>query len=504
MPSDDGHARDSGSSDDDDGLPIVVESPDRSRGQALAKLVGKEHDLHPIMLAAARDGDVKTLRRLLKDGIDGKPCLPDASNVIGQRPLHFASMWGHPDAVSALLDAGADVNIENDDGLTPLFFAVRKGHTQVVQVLLDRGAKIRQLRALLVAAEKAPNGEKLQLQLQMHAKPGNEVTQAVKALNLDKLKSLLDAGKLAEADAWEDSRDRTPLHYAVLASVAIIDQRVEWDEDDIFGANDGLTALEMLVEATKACGEDSVRDACNILDDKGNSPLHYLARAGYAGHPAAMGLLLRAGADPNVQSTPSDCEYTSGQWGKAIGDGEKEIIAIESRPDRTPLHMALESDDPSTTMVKLLLEHRADPNVRDNEQRTALHLALDFEGDRSGIDLAMCELLLQNGADHSLGSNEVGMANTCLHAAATANETDVVKLLLRHGAPHSAPGKGGWTPLTIAARSGGVGIVEVLLAAGADPNTLAPSGKSALELATINNKINVIEALSRMTRTIVT
>ena len=48
--------------------------------------------------------------------------------------------------------------------------------------------------------------------------------------------------------------------------------------------------------------------------------------------------------------------------------------------------------------------------MRDNEQRTALHLALDFEDDRGGIDLAICELLLQHGADPSLGSNEIGMA----------------------------------------------------------------------------------------------
>ena len=73
----------------------------------------------------------------------------------------------------------------------------------------------------------------------------------------------------------------------------------------------------------------------------------------------------------------------------------------------------------------------------------------------------------------------------------------MVKLLLRHGARHSAEGKGGWTPLAIAARGGKAGAVEALLAAGADPNALAPSGKSVRELAALNKKDEVVEALER-------
>ena len=37
--------------------------------------------------------------------------------------------------------------------------------------------------------------------------------------------------------------------------------------------------------------------------------------------------------------------------------------------------------------------------VRDLEQRTALHVALDFEGDRHGVDLEVAEMLLAKGAE---------------------------------------------------------------------------------------------------------
>ena len=61
-------------------------------------------------------------------------------------------------------------------------------------------------------------------------------------------------------------------------------------------------------------------------------------------------------------------------------------------------------------MVELLLSHRADPNLRDQQGRSALHLALDFEEERGGIDLALCEKLLAHGARpfprHGLAVND--------------------------------------------------------------------------------------------------
>ena len=108
-------------------------------------------------------------------------------------------------------------------------------------------------------------------------------------------------------------------------------------------------------------------------------------------------LLLQAGADPNVQTYPeSDSEYRSGQWGRTLADGTKEILSAQS--DCSSLHIALGYDDPSEEMVRLLLKHGADPNLRDMQSRTALHMALDFEEERGGVQLPLAELLLQHKA----------------------------------------------------------------------------------------------------------
>ena len=108
------------------------------------------------------------------------------------------------------------------------------------------------------------------------------------------------------------------------------------------------------------------------------------------------------------------------------------------------------------------------------------------------------QLLLKHGAQPSLGSNEIGLLNTCVHAAVACREMPTLQLLLRCGAPHSAVGKDGWTPLALAARSGNLSAVMLLLAAGADPDARMPSGKSARELAIVNNKAKVIEAFVKV------
>ena len=38
-----------------------------------------------------------------------------------------------------------------------------------------------------------------------------------------------------------------------------------------------------------------------------------------------------------------------------------------------------------------------DPNIRDVEKRTALHLALDFEEDRGGVNLKLVEVCDYSG-----------------------------------------------------------------------------------------------------------
>ena len=54
--------------------------------------------------------------------------------------LTYAARDGFTDIARALIDAGADVNWIDGEGVTPLILASFKGHTEIVQILLDQGA----------------------------------------------------------------------------------------------------------------------------------------------------------------------------------------------------------------------------------------------------------------------------------------------------------------------------------------------------------------------------
>ena len=67
-------------------------------------------------------------------------------------PLHAAAMQGHAAICQALLDAGADPDVQTDpQGYCPLHSAAWAGHVEAIRVLLARGARrdLRNYRARL-------------------------------------------------------------------------------------------------------------------------------------------------------------------------------------------------------------------------------------------------------------------------------------------------------------------------------------------------------------------
>lgn len=53
-----------------------------------------------------------------------------------------AAKLGNLPKVKRLLDAGAEVNFKNKDGITALMVASARGHTEIVQALLAKGAEV--------------------------------------------------------------------------------------------------------------------------------------------------------------------------------------------------------------------------------------------------------------------------------------------------------------------------------------------------------------------------
>eukprot|EP00123_Amoebidium_parasiticum_P010271 comp19995_c0_seq1/m.24463 comp19995_c0_seq1/g.24463 ORF comp19995_c0_seq1/g.24463 comp19995_c0_seq1/m.24463 type:complete len:212 (-) comp19995_c0_seq1:14-649(-) len=67
---------------------------------------------------------------------------PSPVSALGDVPFHWVSAWGNIEALSALLQAGADINHADKDGFTPLHWSVAGGSKDCVIWLLENGADV--------------------------------------------------------------------------------------------------------------------------------------------------------------------------------------------------------------------------------------------------------------------------------------------------------------------------------------------------------------------------
>ena len=58
-------------------------------------------------------------------------------------PLMMAASWSRADTVTALAEAGADLDTRNEDDRTALMIAVTEKRAEIVRALLDAGANPR-------------------------------------------------------------------------------------------------------------------------------------------------------------------------------------------------------------------------------------------------------------------------------------------------------------------------------------------------------------------------
>ena len=164
----------------------------------------------------------------------------------------------------------------------------------------------------------------------------------------------------------------------------------------------------------------------------------------------------------------------------------------------TRLHLAVANG--SLDAVKALLAGSANPNARNNQGNTPLHLA--------NGNIAIIKELLAGGANptikNNLGEKPLGITavngandintkhcpknrngNTPLHVAAENGDLELVKQLVTKGADINAKNNNGFLPMQLAIQKDQTAVVEVLLAAQFTYiSTLsAPDRKDILTLA---------------------
>ncbi|KAK7991271.1 hypothetical protein PG988_000065 [Apiospora saccharicola] len=150
---------------------------------------------------------------------------------------------------------------------------------------------------------------------------------------------------------------------------------------------------------------------------------------------------------------------------------------LEEPDPINPLRLAIRAN--KVTSVRILLEHKADPNLAHQHKESALHLAA------KSADPKIVELLIRAGAD--LNSRDDLHFSPVYKSSRWGNHA-TVKVLIAAGADlhissSDDPEVPGWSPLTAALAERHLDCARALLEVGADPNIMGPNGPALVYAA---------------------
>src|SRR5215467_11603623 len=405
-------------------LHWAVRANDFETAQLLIKAGAKttaetRYGVTPLYLACV-NGNAAMIDALLHAGADA-----NSANPGGETALMTASRTGTLEAVRLLLDRGANVNAkESVRGQTALMWVVLQNHTEVVKLLLSCGTDINAQTQVVIPDGTTGEPQGTSGDIGAHG-PGIYRSRAVPS-PYGAMTALMFAAR--EGNLEMPSANGThPLVTAITNNhIELAMFLLEKGADP--NAADNFYKRTPLFAAVEMRNPDYTRDTPPPVPDK-RDPMDLIK------------VLLAKGADPNarVNTTPFRGFFqVSANW--VNFDGQTAFIRA-----------ALNGD---VTLMRLLLEHGADPNLATNEGATALMAAAGVDwvvaqtfsrSDTEFIEAA--KLCLEKGADVNAAN---GQGFTAMHGATNRGFDVMVKLLAEHGSRLDVKDKQGRTPMTFA------------------------------------------------------
>jgi ankyrin repeat protein len=461
-----------------------------------------------LLRASIEAGDTDALASLIDDGAE-----VDGVDVDGATALHWAVYADQLEAAQLLLAAGADPTRKSRYGVAPLYLAAVNGNLAMIESLLNAGADARSFgpngETMLMTAARTGVPETLTVLLEAGAEidvPDPNFGQtalmlAVRERNRDAVELLLDRG--ADVDvrtAAGPPPDFTlPCKGTGCGSEGVginrggLPDRGRRDAAQggmtalIYAARDGLTEIaELLV----AAGAD-----LELAEANGIRPL---LMSLLNGHIEVARVLVEAGAQLNADDF----------WGRTplFAAVEYRNLDMNSADQDDPVDNGIDRE-PYYGFIEYLLEHGADADLRTREvppsRRWLYSLGdvswVDFTGQtpflRAALsgDTSIMRLLVEHGADPNLPTNA---GTTPLMAAAGVNWVvaqtytespaallEAVELCLELGNDINAQNSMGLSALLGAANRGSNDIIRLLAERGADLNVIDVEGRSAIRWA---------------------
>lgn len=362
------------------------------------------------------------VRILLEKGAN-----PDLTEFSGFTPLAVSAEEGHSDTVVALLEYGAQVNLQTDagsGGWTALCIAAEFDHPEIVKLLVDAGAL---------------------LSLKNH-----EGIIPLHMATLSTARVLLQHRKRFNIDQPDDFK-MTPLHRAVWWSQSLEYVKLLIDSGANLNLQDhnGDTPLETAVclgksEVVKILLQEQDCDKSTV-SKTGRSPLHSAAALNES--LEIVKLLVESGADVNQvgrsdvgPSLQAACQ--NAKTGKEIIEYLLEHGAdlhAQAGTRGFAISSAALRGTPET--ISLLLQRGATVNVKDGMGRTPIHVSC------AGGVLNFQEIYKAGGNQNLRDKDK--LKRTVFHWAAQHGVPDVLESLVAEIGTDlvNEPDVDGWTPL---------------------------------------------------------
>ncbi|KAK1759861.1 ankyrin repeat-containing domain protein [Echria macrotheca] len=508
---------------------------------------------------AARNGNAETLGWLLKKGA----CV-DARGKKMPPPLHLAAQEGHRECCEALLNSGADLEAVDDFGLTPLGLAVRHGHPEVCDLLIFRGASLAGFPeddhlSLLQSACARGHMAVARLLLSHGARVDeanslghNAVDIALLNDNMEMAEMLLTCNQIFRLPALTirilvvlsiSSPESTkgllflglghcpPSELAqlgelsTLAPDALRSAAIQGSHDLVKEYANGITDISVLMyqgeqgrksrilnypvadntsQITKMLFDSSAL-TMETVDDDGWNILHWAVVAGSAATiDVALDCAQRRGSPLVGRTLQGNTALHLAMEGNSISTTVVERLldtdlrsVIDERGSNglTALHVAVLRG--KTDMVCCLLQRGADPLIKTLFNRNILHLAASSFADPANILAIIQEFQARGFADSLLAELDDEGATPLLAAANSAHE-DIVRALLNMGSNIEATNVLGMGVVHCSAAAGRCEVMQLLLEHGADANQIDFRERGTLHSLANNEKPEAMEKMVQL------
>jgi ankyrin repeat protein len=470
---------------------------------------------HRLCIWGVRDADnpaeysLSTITALLDAGAD-----VNARFGLQDTPLHCLAERGVSAAsAQALLDAGAAVDAQDMVGRTPLMLAANRGRVSLVRVLLAAGADV----------GTRDGYDQCALHFAARASGSRETVDALLAAGADAY--AVDRGgdtpfSLAAQEGQQHASYALVMHaYPRMrhSGVTLLYGMCRSSEAHecamLLQGEPGEPVPTLMLFFAALLGKvDALRGALASGADvhaanrvTGQTALHAAAAEDCADCVAA---LLEAGADAMARdvngNTPLSIATEAGHAHVVrLLQGSKPHGGVDSKAGTAKRGKAAAAPPPAAPRAGAPAPRIAldDDHILDDEgdADVALFTAkpggyYDAASGRAIVGAELDEVLRQQMRG-LVAADSDGDGLTPLHHAAFGGAEGYARELLREGAAVYAASHGGMTPLMCAARGGHAPMVRLLLAAGADARALEKNGWGVLHFAAIGGSPEAVTAL---------